>query len=280
MVPEPLLLCTDLDRTLIPNGPQPESPDARRRFAALVADPNVRLAYVSGRNLDLVRGAMRDYALPRPDFILADVGTNLYQPAAADGWQRLTEWHAHIAPDWGAADPAALRSLLADLPDLRAQEAAKQERFKLSYYVPLYWNEEEVKAGVANRLDAAGIRARLIYSIDEPRGIGLLDVLPESASKYHAIAFLLDWLGLTPEHSLFAGDSGNDLEVLVSPIPAVLVANGAEEVRRLARAQAENLGQGDRLYCARGGFRGMNGHYAAGILEGLAHFHPQWPLPD
>lgn len=26
---EPLLICTDLDRTLIPNGPQPESSEAR-----------------------------------------------------------------------------------------------------------------------------------------------------------------------------------------------------------------------------------------------------------
>ena len=31
-MPERLLLCTDLDRTLIPNGPQPESPRARAAF--------------------------------------------------------------------------------------------------------------------------------------------------------------------------------------------------------------------------------------------------------
>ncbi|MCI5126782.1 MAG: haloacid dehalogenase, partial [Candidatus Electrothrix sp. AR5] len=30
-----LLVCTDLDRTLLPNGPQPESPGARPAFAAL-----------------------------------------------------------------------------------------------------------------------------------------------------------------------------------------------------------------------------------------------------
>ena len=30
-----LLLCTDLDRTLLPNGEQPESPQARTLFARL-----------------------------------------------------------------------------------------------------------------------------------------------------------------------------------------------------------------------------------------------------
>ena len=37
-MPERLLLCTDLDRTLIPNGPQPESPGARAHFATLAAE--------------------------------------------------------------------------------------------------------------------------------------------------------------------------------------------------------------------------------------------------
>ena len=49
-MPERLLLCTDLDRTLIPNGPQPESPGARDRFAALAGSPHVVLAYVTGRH--------------------------------------------------------------------------------------------------------------------------------------------------------------------------------------------------------------------------------------
>lgn len=45
-----LLICTDLDRTLIPNGPQPESPKARALFRRLVSREEVTLAYVSGRH--------------------------------------------------------------------------------------------------------------------------------------------------------------------------------------------------------------------------------------
>jgi len=270
---ENLLICTELDRTLIPNGPQPESPGARKRFTAFVARPEVRLAYVSGRNFARTREAMRHYTLPRPDFVIADIGTNIFR-FSDDSWHLLQDWHERIAPDWGEAEHATIRSLLKDIIGLRAQEPGKQERFKLSYYIPLYLNPTPVKASIAERLQSHRVRVRLIYSVDEPRGIGLLDLLPAGASKYHAIEFLREGLGLSCDACLFAGDSGNDMEVLISPIPAVLVANGSEEVRRAAIAGSAHTGNGGKLYCARGDLDGMNGNYAAGILEGIAHFHP------
>ena len=55
---ERLLICTDLDRTLIPNGTQPESSGARDHFATLVDRPEVTLAYVSGRHRALVKAAI------------------------------------------------------------------------------------------------------------------------------------------------------------------------------------------------------------------------------
>ena len=67
---------------------------------------------------------------------------------------------------------------------------------------------------------------------------------------------------------------GNDIEVLASPIPAVLVANCQPQVRELATRLARERGYADRLYVARGGFMGMNGNYGAGMLEGIAHYHP------
>jgi len=169
-------------------------------------------------------------------------------------------------------------SLLKDIIGLRAQEPAKQGCFKLSYYVPLYLNPTAVKASIAERLQPHGVHVKLIYSIDEPRGVGLLDLLPARASKYHAIEFLLEQLGLFPESCLFACDSGNDMEVLISPILAVLVANGSDEVRHDVLIGAAQAGNADRLYCARGNLDSMNGNYAAGILEGVAKFHPDVPI--
>ena len=70
--------------------------------------------------------------------------------------------------------------------------------------------------------------------------------------------------------------SGNDLPVLTSGrLQAVLVNNAHPSVVEEAKKAADSKRAGDRLYVARGGFLGMNGNYAAGVLEGLVHFLPQ-----
>jgi len=54
-------------------------------------------------------------------------------------------------------------------------------------------------------------------------------------------------------------------------LPNTSGARDAEEAVRLARA----AGTLETLYLARGDFLGMNGNYAAGILEGCVHFFPE-----
>jgi len=270
-----LLICTDLDRTLIPNGPQSESPHARQHFAALAARPEVTLAYVSGRHRALVEQAITNFRLPLPDFVVGDVGTTIYHVGQEQDWQPQTAWQDEIARDWAGRSHADLKALLQDLPDLRAQETAKQNDFKLSYYVPLHSDRNALAAVITHRLEAIGVKANLIWSVDDPQGIGLLDILPARASKYHAIEALMKLHGFNYGNTVFCGDSGNDIEVLASPIPAVLVANSQPDVRELARRLADEMGHGAQLYIAHGDFRGMNGNYSAGMLEGIAHYHPQ-----
>jgi len=268
-----LLICTDLDRTLIPNGPQPESALARERFAALVGQDDICLAYVSGRHRALVEQAIDEFHLPVPDFVIGDVGTTIYRVGAEHLWQYDKAWEKAIARDWAGYNHAQLAAMLADVDALRMQEAEKQNHCKLSYYMPLDADGDAWVAMVESRLSAAGIRCRAIYSIDEEACVGLLDILPQSASKLHAIEALISSTGFDLAHTVFCGDSGNDMEVLVSSVPSVLVANATEEVRAQALAEAENLGNPDALYIASGGLMGMNGNYAAGMLEGIAHYH-------
>jgi HAD superfamily hydrolase (TIGR01484 family) len=269
-----LLLCTDLDRTVLPNGSQPESDGARSRFAALAARPEVTLAYVTGRDRQLVKNAITNYSLPQPDYVIGDVGTTIY--AVNDSsWQLWPEWQQEIAPDWAGLEHRDISRLLLDIVDLQLQEPAKQNLHKASFYVPLCADTEALSHDIHLRLDAAGIKASLVWSIDEPRATGLLDVLPASASKKHAVSFLMQSNGFALADTVFAGDSGNDLPVLVSEIPAVLVANASAEVRHEAFDQAAARGHTDALYIAQGGFMGMNGNYTAGVLEGVIHYKPE-----
>ncbi|KFI21630.1 YcgL domain-containing protein [Nitrosococcus oceani] len=268
-----ILLCSDLDRTLLPNGHQAESPQARLRLQRLAQRPGIILAYVSGRHKALIQSAIREYDLPLPDFAIGDVGTTIYQ-ITDNQWHPWEDWSKEISQDWQGINQAGLAKLFADITPLRLQEPEKQNRYKLSYYAPPELDWENLIPQLAQRLQAQGIQASFIWSVDETAQIGLLDILPKRANKLHAIRFLMERQHFDKSHTVFAGDSGNDLEVLASGLQAILVRNAQEEVRQeaLRRLPPEHSQQ---LYLARGGFMGLNGYYSAGVLEGLAHFFPE-----
>jgi HAD superfamily hydrolase (TIGR01484 family) len=269
-----ILLATDLARTRIPNGVAAESPGARQRFARVASRPEVMLAYVSGRHRALVEEAIAEYTLPLPDFVIGDVGTTIYQVQDSD-WREWPDWHQVIGVDWAGYSATDLRAMLAPLAALTPQEDAKQNRYKLSYYALPMADPAPLLDEVHARLESEGVRANLVWSIDEAADCGLLDVLPAGASKLHALEFLCGKLDIDYAHAVFAGDSGNDLEVLGGPLRSVLVANASEDVREQAIELAADRGNAGRLYLARGEAGGMNGNYSAGILEGLAYFLPE-----
>ena len=264
-----LLLCTDLDRTLISNGVQVESPDAMDYFKRLLEKHPIRLAYVSGRSHDLVAQAMVDYQLPQPKYVIADVGTAIYQ-VEADGWHIWPSWRDHLEKEWLNCDREQVNKLLSRIPHVRLQESDRQSDLKISMELPIHADFPQTACIVESLMTKLDLKFRLVWSIDDATNTRLLDLLPSRAGKLNAIRYLMKRCNFQRSKSLFAGDSGNDLDVLESNIPSVLVANASEDLRQWAR----KLGQ-ESLYVAEGGFLGMNGNYVAGILEGIARFWPQ-----
>ena len=132
---KPIILFSDLDRTLIPNGRQAESPQARPLLRKLAARPEVTLVYVSGRHERLLRQAIKDYELPTPAFAIGDVGTTMYEIKNGQ-WHPWEAWSHEIAPDWQGLNHEQLAEVLSGVDTLRLQEPEKQNRFKLSYYAP------------------------------------------------------------------------------------------------------------------------------------------------
>ncbi|HIJ84625.1 MAG: Alpha,alpha-trehalose-phosphate synthase (UDP-forming) [Magnetococcales bacterium] len=268
-----ILIATDLDRTLIANGFHPESPKARPLFDQIVAKPGVRLAYVSGRDLNLIKDAMTVFALPKPHYVVSDVGTAIWTWQGND-WKRLKAWDDTISPGWNGRDAEEISHLLRGFHSIEKQEPTRQGQYKLSYYWYGQENLHRLSQRVAETLEAHGLRVHTICSLDETTGEKFLDVLPKGASKLGAVTFLMRLGAFSHERVVFSGDSGNDLDVLGSPIQSVLVANATDSVRNDAIALSQKNGCTDALYLAKGAC-GMNGCYAAGILEGLAHFIPE-----
>lgn len=268
-----ILLCTDLDRTLIPNGDHPESPRARSHFQGLVNHPAITLAYVTGRDRCLVKAAIAEYHLPRPDFVIADVGSTLYV-VAGKTWEAHPSWQDQIALAWDGKTAHDLEAILTGIDVITLQEQEKQSHYKLSYYFSLQNDMGHLLTAVSQCLQDHHIATNLIWSVDEVAAIGLLDILPPGADKRQAIEFLMAYYNYDHSNTVFAGDSRNDMSVLTSAIKSVLVANAHPDVKSEALAATLQLGYSDRLYIAQGNFLGMNGNYSAGILEGVYNYYP------
>jgi len=114
-----------------------------------------------------------------------------------------------------------------------------------------------------------GVQANFIWSADEVTEVRLLDILPVCANKLHAIRHIMQLNQFELNNTVFAGDSGNDMEVMRSEIQSVLVANAEPELKKWALAN-----ECDSLYVAKGGMWNLNGNYRSGILEGVSHFWP------
>jgi HAD superfamily hydrolase (TIGR01484 family) len=265
-----ILLCCDLDRTVLPNGSAREDPEARPVFRQVTARSEILLVYASGRSERLLRHAIEKFEIPEPAYAVGDVGSTIFSIQEGT-WHRLDAWYEQIADDWKGRSRNDLEAMIGQVVGLELQEPDKQGRFKLSYYADLTREREHYLQAVREPLGSSGIDASISWSIDEAEGTGLVDILPASATKHHAVAYLVDRLGVSHGRTVYAGDSGNDLPALTSGLQAVLVANARRQVREDALREAEDP---SRLYLACGGFHGLNGNYASGVLEGLAHFIP------
>ncbi len=269
-----LLLCTDMDRTVIPNGSQPETPGSREWFLRLCQDQRICLVYVTGRDKRLVKQALAEYQLPVPDFAITDVGSMIYQINDAI-WEPVALWQQEIAEAWHGFGPTDIARQLTGIRGLNLQEEDKQKPFKLSYYCDLVFSSADVLDAMAARLKTLGIAANLIWSVDEIAKVGLVDVLPENADKFHALNFLASYLGYDEPELLFAGDSGNDLSVLNSSISSILVANGHPDVHEAALAAVAANGYREGLFIAGPDHWPGNGNYCSGVLQGVFHFYPE-----
>lgn len=262
------ILATDMDRTLLPNGPWEADDKAIPMFNELTERHGLLVVYVTGRNLDLVERAIADYGVRHPHVLVGDVGTSIR--AFVDGEWSLDEgWITHVentSPRW---DAAAIKQAVHGTEGLREQEPEHLNPFKQSYYVDHARSEgilEAVDERVKGRFDEV-----IVYSFDPHDDKGLLDFLPDSATKRTALEYVASEYGCDKEDVVFCGDSGNDIFPLTAGFCGVLVRNADDQLAASVRRAVEtdpNL----KVYFAKGGFMGLNGYYASGVIEGAAHY--------
>ncbi|MDH6114591.1 HAD superfamily hydrolase (TIGR01484 family) [Kitasatospora sp. MAP12-15] len=197
------ILVTDLDGTLLGG----DRADRRRLHAALARHPEVAVVFATGRGLPSVREVLRDPLVPRPRWIIADVGASIIDGADLTPAEALQR---RLRRGWPGA--GRVRAALGHLPGLAYQHGVAQDG-RCSFHL----RPERLTEELTDSVRALG--CTWLYSADR-----YFDVLPPGASKGVALAALAAEQHWPMSSILVAGDSLNDLSLFD------LAAHGAHGV--------------------------------------------------
>ncbi|MDH1538599.1 glucosylglycerol-phosphate synthase [Pseudomonas chengduensis] len=231
-----MLLATDLDGTFLAGDPE----DRLSLYQTIAAHPEIKLAYVTGRSLEAVLPLLADPTLPQPDYIIADVGATLVH---GDSLQPIQQLQSVVDARWPGETQVA--SVIEPF-GLERQDVPQARR--CSYFCT---PEQAVNPALREIADELG--CDLLYSAEL-----YLDFLPKGVNKGSSLQALADWLELSHDQVLAAGDTLNDLSMLSASFHGVCV--GQSETALLEATANHSR----TLHASRPG--------CGGILEAFAHF--------
>lgn len=212
------LFCTDLDGTLLGN--ETYTQKFKQVWEAI---PEVRrplLCYTSGRLLDDILQLVQANILPEPDYIIAAVGTSIYNYEK----QKLIKQFSELLDEgWNLERVNAIVSSLG--MGLEKQPKHFQNEYKSSWYLNNATDQHIEKIRECFEEDQE-LQVRVVYSSSRH-----LDILPNSANKGNSLRWLLKYLGISRSETIVAGDSGNDTAMFsIRNIRGIVTGNAQPEL--------------------------------------------------
>ncbi len=262
-----ILIVSDIDGTLLPNGKY-EGDDSLEVLFKKIKNLERRLIYATGRSLEHTQAAIEEFALEKPDYLVAEVGTRIYRKEK----EVLVEeyaWQEYLEEKTKNWDRKTIEEAFTQ-EGVSLQEDWNQNNFKASFYFNSSEKPEKVFEKAKKILAEKDLEASVIWSTDPMETIGLIDVLSKYANKGNAIEFLRKRLVLEKEKVYYSGDSGNDLSALTQGYNSILVKNAHPSIKEEFEKINEKLGF-KNYYTAKGTDK-LSGNYASGIIEGFLHF--------
>lgn len=236
-----LVLATDLDGTFL-GGTEAERRQLYRWIEGNRA--HVGLIFVTGRDPGYLSQLARKGEVPRPDYVVGDVGTTIAEMDHRNMVAPIDALEADIALSWNNAN-ARVQAALNGVSGLRLQSALFRHR--VSYDMDPELLDPRAHDIVAELGFDALVSANRYF-----------DVLPKGISKGPSLLRLLTYLGIENRRVLVAGDTLNDLSMLSLGLPSVAVGNSEPALLDRLEGQAH-------VHRARG-------HGAAGIAEAILAF--------
>lgn len=232
-----LLLATDLDGTFLGGDEQSKE----ELYRLLKNNSDIRLVFVTGRGLPTVISLFENENMPRPEFIICDVGATIVHGDTLSGVKGIQE---NIETLWPGDEK--VRNAFLEVPGLTYQEVPQQRRS--SYYF-----DADTDLAMVTEI-AASLNVDIIISHGK-----YVDILPPGINKGSTLTALVAVLDHPEERVLVAGDTLNDLSLFKSGFRGVVVGDAEKELVSLTKNipnifHAEKAGTG-------------------GILEAFQHFN-------
>lgn len=233
-----LVLITDLDGTFLGG----EKPHYLHLTRFLAEDRQARrLVYCTGRAREKVLPLIESGLLPRPDAIIGDVGTSLWN---GHGHPLAPEIEQSISLRWMDGRPRVIAAM-SSIDDLHPQEGCGPYRMSFTY----------------TRQSAVDLATPVVEAMgfDALQSDGrFFDVLPKGVNKGATVLELIKLWNLDKAQVVVAGDTLNDLSMFETGLQGIVVGNAEP-------ALIASLPANSTTYRA-------SAHGAGGILEGLRHF--------
>ncbi len=237
------MLIADIDHTL--TGDQESISELGELLEAHREELGFGIA--TGRHLDAAVEVLAEHGLPVPDVFIASVGTEIYY-----GKDYIYDkgWSNYIRRRWY---PETIRKVLSEFSELELQNyEGSQRQFKISCFVDTQADTDALMQRIKEALDDAKCTYHLVLSHDR-----FLDVLPYRASKGSAVKYISWKWHIEPKSVITAGDSGNDRDMLSSPMRGIVVGNYEQSLEPLKKSKHVYFSQEP---------------YAAGVIDGLRHY--------
>ena len=231
-----MLLATDLDGTFLGG----TSVQKEQLYRSITGNKAIQLVFVSGRGLNSILPLFNEPLMPKPGFIICDVGATVVNGNTLEAIEPI---QSLIEERWPGEEMVS--GLLTGVKGLVPQNVPQQRR--CSYFFNEHTDIDDLKYRV-EQLDCD-----LLFSAGK-----FVDVLPKGINKGYTLQMLAKQCHFPLEEILVAGDTFNDLSLFAAGYKGVVVGNAEPG---LLQATSD----WSTIYHAKE-------EGAGGILEAIQHF--------
>ena len=231
-----MLLATDLDGTFLGG----TSVQKEQLYRSITGNKAIQLVFVSGRGLNSILPLFNEPLMPKPGFIICDVGATVVNGNTLEAIEPI---QSLIEERWPGEEMVS--GLLTGVKGLVPQNVPQQRR--CSYFFNEHTDIDDLKYRV-EQLDCD-----LLFSAGK-----FVDVLPRGINKGYTLQMLAKQCHFPLEEILVAGDTFNDLSLFAAGYKGVVVGNAEPG---LLQATSD----WSTIYHAKE-------EGAGGILEAIQHF--------